>query len=80
MKKVITMNENLTLEQANEMLEVKVKKLQESELNFDEFVKNYEEICELLNFCYKKITVYGDRIKQANDKIAWISEEGSSNE
>ena len=44
MKKVITMNENLTLEQANEMLEVKVKKLQESELNFDEFVKNYEEI------------------------------------
>ena len=72
------MDKNMTLEQANNLLEETVKKLENNALPISESVALYTEACELLAFCMNELSVCKGKIDEANDMLAKrISEEGN---
>lgn len=72
------MDKNMTLEQANNLLEETIKKLENNALPISESVALYTEACELLAFCMNELSVCKGIIDEANDMLAKrISEEGN---
>ena len=63
------MNEEMTFEQANEMLEEAVYKLENSALPLAESMKNYIQACELLAFCIREIETCKGQIKDINEML-----------
>ena len=48
-------NKNLTFEQANELLEKTVSKMESGELTLEQTMEQYSNACELLAFCMKQL-------------------------
>ena len=72
------MDKNMTLEQANNLLEETIKKLENSALPISESVALYTEACELLAFCMNELSVCKGKIDEANELLAKrISEESN---
>lgn len=72
------MDKNMTLEQANNLLEETIKKLENNALPINESVALYTEACELLAFCMNELNACKSKIDEANEKLAKrISEEGN---
>ena len=46
-------NKNLTFEQANELLEKTVSKMESGELTLEQTMEEYAKACELLAYCMK---------------------------
>lgn len=70
------MDENLTLEQANDLLEDAIKQLENEALSIDESVALYARACELMAFCVKALDGYKGKINAANEKLAqYVTEE-----
>ena len=49
-------NKNLTFEQANELLEKTVSKMESGELTLEQTMEEYAKACELLAYCMKQLT------------------------
>lgn len=69
------MDKELTLEQANDMLEEAIKKLENEALPMEESVALYTHACELLSFCMETINGYKGTIASANEKLAQYNTE-----
>lgn len=70
------MDENLTLEQANDLLEDAIKQLENEALSMDESVALYVRACDLMAFCLKALEGCKEKINIANEKLAqYITEE-----
>ena len=48
-------NKNLTFEQANELLENTVSKMESGELTLEQTMEEYAKACELLAYCMKEL-------------------------
>ena len=48
-------NKNLTFEQANELLEKTVSKMESGELTLEQKKEEYAKTCEILAYCMKQI-------------------------
>ena len=48
-------NKNLTFEQANELLEKTVSKMESGELTLEQTMEEYAKACELLAYCMKQL-------------------------
>ena len=64
------MDKNMTLEQANSLLEETIKKLENEALPMEESVALYGEACELLAFCMNSLNSYKGKIEDANERLA----------
>lgn len=64
------MDKEMSLEQANDLLEQTIKQLENRALPMDESIELYAKACELLAFCMKKLDVYKGRIEQIDQKLA----------
>ena len=70
------MNENMTLEQANDLLEDAIKQLENEALPMEESVALYARACELMAFCVKALDGYKGKLSAANERLAqYVTEE-----
>lgn len=70
------MDNNMTLEQANALLEQTVKKLENRDLSLEESLEEYAKACKLLAFCKGKLNEAKGKIEDINTKIAEIQRNG----
>ncbi len=64
------MDKEMSLEQANDLLEQTIKQLENRALPMDESIELYAKACELLALCMKKLDAYKGRIEQIDQKLA----------
>lgn len=70
------MDKDMTLEQANDLLEQAIKKLENESLPMSESVALYARACELTAFCMEALNGYREKMDEANEKLArYITEE-----
>lgn len=69
--------ENMTFEQANELLEKSVSRMESGDLTLNESVEEYAKACELLGFCMKELDTYKGKIQDINDRISSLSNGGN---
>ncbi len=72
------MDKNMTLEQANDLLDQTVARLENEALPFGESVELYTEACELMAFCVEQLENCKGKIENANQKLAQLTTEGES--
>ena len=72
-------NKNITFEQANELLEKSVSKMESGELALEQTMEEYAKACELLAFCMKQLEPCKGKIIDINERISKISK-GDDNE
>lgn len=68
-----TEKRELTLEEAFEMLEMTVSKLEKEEITLEESFQEYQQGMEILKYC-------NDKIDQVEKKVLSINEDGETNE
>ena len=64
------MDKEMSLEQANDLLEQTIKQLENRALPMDKSIELYAKACELLSYCMKKLDAYKGRIEQIDQKLA----------
>ena len=70
------MDEKMTVEKANEQLEIIVEKLDKGNMPLEETVECYEEACKLIEYCYKQLDDYNLRITNASERIEAVKKSG----
>ena len=70
------MDKEMSLEQANGLLEQTIKKLENRALPMEESIALYAKACELLAYCMKKLEEYKGRIEEIDQKLAGDMKEG----
>lgn len=63
---------NLTVEQANELIEKYVSKLENEKLPIKESLELYSEICELIEYSLSELDKYQGKIMNINERLAQI--------
>lgn len=66
-------NKNLTFEQANELLEKSVSKMESGELTLEQTMEEYAKACELLASCMKQLEQCKGKIIDINERISRLS-------
>lgn len=66
-------NKNLTFEQANELLEKTVSKMESGELTLEQTMEEYAKACELLAYCMKQLEQCKGKIIDINERISKLS-------
>ncbi len=66
------MNDKMTFEQANALLEQTVTKMEQKGLPLQESVELYAKACELLAYCMKELEVCKGEIEDINERILRI--------
>ena len=66
---------NLTVEQANELIEQYVSKLESEELPLKESMELYTKICELIEFSMTELNGYQGKITEVNERLAQLGAE-----
>lgn len=74
------MIENITFAEANKRLEEAVTEMQDKNVDIDDFIKRYEEVCGLLAFCYKSLDGYRERVDKAREEYTIIEKGGMTDE
>ncbi len=69
------MDQNMTLEQANGLLEEAIKQLENDALPMSESVALYARACELMAYCMQALDGYKGKIEEANEKLAQFTTE-----
>lgn len=69
--------ENMTFEQANELLEKSVSRMENDNLTLNESMEEYAKACELLVFCMKELETCKGKIQDINDRISNLSNGGN---
>lgn len=64
------MEEKMTLEQANALLEQTIHQLEDDALPMSESVTLYARACELMAYCMKELDSCRNKINDANEKLA----------
>ncbi len=64
---------NLTFEQANELLEKTVSKMESGELTLEQTMEEYAKACELLAYCMKQLEQCKGKIIDINERISRLS-------
>ena len=64
------MDKEISLEQANDLLEQTIKQLENRALPMDKSIELYAKACELLSYCMKKLDAYKGKIEQIDQKLA----------
>lgn len=64
------MDKEMSLEQANDLLEQTIKQLENRALPMDESIELYAKACELLSYCMNMLDAYKGRIEQIDQKLA----------
>ena len=72
-------NKNITFEQANELLEKSVSKMESGELALEQTMEEYAKACEVLDICMKQLEQCKGKIIDINEKISKLSK-GDDNE
>ena len=72
-------NKNITFEQANELLEKSVSKMESGELALEQTMEEYAKACEILAFCMKQLEKCKSKIIDINERISKLSK-GDDNE
>ncbi len=70
------MDNKMTLEQANEKLELVVKKMESGELSLEDSMKYYEEAFKLISYCYEQLDDFKGQIIDINKRIDEIKNNG----
>ena len=68
------MDETMTIEQANILLEETVGRLENEKLPLGESVALYTKSCDLIAYCMEQLNDYKGRIEDANQRIAAFTE------
>ncbi len=68
------MDETMTIEQANILLEETVGRLENEKLPLGESVALYTKACDLIAYCMEQLNDYKGRIEDANQRIAAFTE------
>ena len=68
------MDETMTIEQANILLEETVGRLENEKLPLGESVALYTKACDLIAYCMEQLNDYKGRIEDANQSIAAFTE------
>ena len=68
------MDETMTIEQANILLEETVGRLENENLPVGESVALYTKACDLIAYCMEQLNDYKGRIEDANQRIAAFTE------
>ena len=68
------MDETMTIEQANILLEETVGRLENEKLPLGESVALYTKVCDLIAYCMEQLNDYKGRIEDANQRIAAFTE------
>ena len=71
------MEQNMTLEQANDLLEQAIKQRENEARPMSESVEVYARACELMAFCMKELEGYRGRIDEVNEKLTQYIAEGN---
>lgn len=71
---------NLTVEQANELIEKNVSMLENEKLTLDDTLKVYTETCELIEYTLNELEKYQGKITDINDRLTQIGAEGMADE
>ena len=66
-------NKNLTFEQANELLEKTVSKMESGEFTLEQTMEEYAKACELLAYCMKQLEQCKGKIIDINERISKLS-------
>ena len=69
------MDQNMTLEQANEQLDSIISQLENEALPLSESVALYSKACELMAYCMQALDGYKGKIEEANEKLAQFTTE-----
>ncbi len=70
------MDKKMTLEQANDLLEQAINKLENESLPLSESVELYTRACELAAFCMETLSGCKEKIDEANELLApYVTEE-----
>ncbi len=69
------MNNKMSFEEANLLLEQSVKKMEDKALTLQESVEEYAKACELLSFCMKELDSYKGQIEDINERIQRLNKE-----
>ena len=72
------MDEKMTLEQANALLNQAIHQLENDALPMSESVQIYARACELMAYCMQELDAYRGKINDANEKLAqYMTEDGN---
>lgn len=72
------MDEKMTLEQANALLDQAIHQLENDALPMSESVQIYARACELMAYCMQELDAYRGKINDANEKLAqYMTEDGN---
>jgi exodeoxyribonuclease VII small subunit len=66
---------NLTVEQAGELIEQYVSKLESEALPLKESMELYTKICELIEFSMTELNGYQGKITEVNERLAQLGAE-----
>lgn len=69
---------NLTIEEANELIEQNVTKLENEALPLEETMKLYTKICELIEYSLNELGKYQGKITEVNERLAQLGADGLS--
>ena len=67
------MDKQMTIEQANALLEQTIQQLENEALPLGESVSLYTKACELMAFCMEQLEGYKGKIEDANQKLAQLT-------
>lgn len=71
------MEEKMTFEKANQILEETVNRIENETLSLEESMELYAKACELLAFCNKKLNQYKGRIAELQNGMLKEEEPGN---
>lgn len=72
------MDEKMTLEQANALLDQAIHQLENDALPMSESVQIYARACELMAYCMQELDAYRGKINDANEKLVqYMTEDGN---
>ncbi len=69
-------NKKMTVEEANELIEQNISKLENETLPLKETVEIYTKTCELIEYSLKELNEYQGKITEINDRLAQLGAEG----
>lgn len=71
---------NLTVEEANALIEKNVAKLESRKIPLKDMLEIYTQTCELIEYAMGELNKYQGRIMDVNDKLSQIGAEGMADE
>lgn len=63
------MEQKMTFEEANDLLEETVAKLSDKSVSLAESIELYSKACELLSYCVNELEAYKGKITELHEKL-----------